>query len=94
MEASPEKLHVTVCLCRHTHPRSVQFTSPCQNRQTMSASRVSLGFPEHRWSAVKEREKEREREREREIERESERGCGIVAALLGRFRFVMGKTIA
>ena len=66
----------------------------------MSASQVSLGFPEHCCSAVNEREKEREerereRERERETrEREGERGCGIVAALLGRFRFVMGKTIA
>ena len=44
MEASPEKLQLTVCPCRHTHPSSVHFSSPvpCQNRQKVSAIRVRI----------------------------------------------------
>ena len=40
-----------------------------------------------------EKEKEREREKQRERERERERGCGIAAALLGKFCFVTEKRL-
>ena len=84
MEASPEKRHVTVCLCRHTHPSSVQFTSvrgssPCQNRQAMSASRVSLGGGggggDFQNTVAVQLKKERKRERERERKMLRDRGC-------------------
>ena len=69
MEASHEKASdLTVCLCRHTHPRVVLFISLHHARIVKSESDSSQDI--QNIVAVqlkKEKEKEREREREKGV---------------------------
>ena len=86
MEASPEKVS-SCCLSLSAH--SPQFCSFHFTMPESPKSECDSNQDFQNTAAVQlKKEKENERERERE------RGCGITTALLGRFCFVMGKTIA
>ena len=73
-----KKLHLTVCLCRHTHPCVVLFISLQHARIVKSESESSQDIQnivavQLKKEKEKEKERKKERERERERERESER---------------------
>ena len=76
-----KKIHLTVCLYRHTHPSVVLFISLHHARIVKSESDSSQDIQKHCCSAVKERETERKRERERE---RGGGGCGIATAAVVR----------